>query len=69
MRLLVFVAILISLAIILGGCATPRLEPSVGVPGRFAQASPSEDEPEVAWWESYGDPVLSSLIRRAAGRT
>ena len=67
MRLLVFVAILIGLAIILGGCATPRLEPSVEVPGRFAQASPSEDEPEVAWWESYGDPVLSSLIRRAAG--
>jgi len=67
MRLLVFVAILIGLAIILGGCATPRLEPSVEVPGRFAQASPSEDETEVAWWESYGDPVLSSLIRRAAG--
>ena len=67
MRLLVFVAILLSLAIILGGCATPRLEPSVEVPGRFAQASPSEEEPEVAWWESYGDPVLSDLIRRAAG--
>ena len=59
MRLLVFFAILFSLAIILGGCATPRLEPSVEVSGRFAQASPSEDEPEVAWWESYGDPVLS----------
>ena len=67
MRLLVFVAILLSLAIILGGCATPRLEPSVEVPGRFAQASPTEDDPEVAWWESYGDPVLSSLIRRASG--
>ena len=24
------------------------------------------DEPEVAWWESYGDPVLTDLIRRAA---
>ena len=24
------------------------------------------DEPEVAWWESYGDPVLSDLVRRAA---
>ena len=23
-------------------------------------------EPEIAWWESYGDPVLSDLIRRAA---
>jgi multidrug efflux system outer membrane protein len=67
MRLLVSIAILFSLAIVLAGCATPRLEPSVEVPGRFAQASPSEDEPEVAWWESYGDPVLSDLIRRAAG--
>jgi multidrug efflux system outer membrane protein len=67
MRLLVFIAILLSLAMVLAGCATPRLEPSVEVPGRFAQASPSEDEPEVAWWEGYGDPVLSSLIRRAAG--
>ena len=67
MRLLVFIAILFSLAIILGGCATPRLDSSVEVPGRFAQAAPTEDEPEVAWWESYGDPVLSSLVRRAAG--
>jgi len=66
MRLLVLVAILLSLAIILGGCATPRLEPAGEVPGQFAQASPSEDGPEVAWWEGYGDPVLSSLIRRAA---
>jgi NodT family efflux transporter outer membrane factor (OMF) lipoprotein len=66
MRVLVFIAILISLAIVVGGCATPRLEPSVEVPGRFAQASPSEDEPELAWWEGYGDPALSDLIRRAA---
>ena len=26
----------------------------------------SDSEPEVAWWESYRDPVLSDLIRRAA---
>jgi len=67
MRLLVLIAILFSLALILGGCATPRLEPSVEVPGRFAQSSPAADEPEVAWWESYRDPALSQLIRRAAG--
>jgi NodT family efflux transporter outer membrane factor (OMF) lipoprotein len=66
MRLLALIAIPCSLAIALGGCATPRLAPSLEVPGRFAQASPSEPEPEAAWWESYGDPVLSSLIRRAA---
>jgi NodT family efflux transporter outer membrane factor (OMF) lipoprotein len=66
MRLVALIAIPFGLAIVLGGCATPGLEPSVEVPGRFAQASPSADEPEVAWWESYGDPVLSDLIRRAA---
>ncbi|HSC07805.1 MAG TPA: TolC family protein [Steroidobacteraceae bacterium] len=66
MRLLALIAIPFSLAVVLSGCATPRLEPSVEVPGRFAQATTPEDEPEVAWWESYGDPVLSSLIRRAA---
>ena len=59
MRFLVFIAILLTLAIVLGGCATPRLEPSVEVPGRFAQAAAPQDEPEVAWWESYGDRVQS----------
>ncbi len=54
------------LAVALAGCSTPALKPSVDVPGHFAQASSYEDEPEVAWWESYGDPVLSDLIRRAA---
>jgi outer membrane protein, multidrug efflux system len=54
------------LALALAGCATPVLKPSVDVPGGFAAASASEAEPEVAWWESYGDPVLSDLIRRAA---
>jgi len=37
------------------------------VPDRFAaSAAAQEGEPEVAWWEGYGDPVLSDLIRRAA---
>jgi NodT family efflux transporter outer membrane factor (OMF) lipoprotein len=64
MPILVLVAAF--LAVALTGCSTPFVEPNVQVPGHFAQASPSEDEPEVAWWESYGDPVLSDLIRRAA---
>ena len=59
-------AIAALLALALAGCATPVVQPSVEVPDHFAQASPSADEPEVAWWESYGDPVLSDLIRRAA---
>ena len=57
---------LLLLALALAGCSTPFVKPEVEVPGQFAQASPSEDEPEAAWWEGYGDPVLSSLIRRAA---
>ena len=55
-----------SLAFALTGCATPVLQPSVDVPGRFAAAPASNGEPEAAWWDSYGDPVLSDLVRRAA---
>jgi outer membrane protein TolC len=55
-----------SLALALTGCATSVLKSSVEVPGQYA-ASPAEQvEPEVAWWEKYGDPVLSDLVRRAA---
>jgi len=37
------------------------------VPARFAAADSAVGaEPEVAWWESYHDPVLTDLIRRAA---
>ena len=55
-----------SLALALAGCATPVLKPSLDVPDRFAAATAAADEPEVAWWEGYGDPVLSDLVRRAA---
>jgi NodT family efflux transporter outer membrane factor (OMF) lipoprotein len=58
-------AIAVSLALVAGGCATPVLTPSVDVPGQFAQAAPRE-EPDAAWWDSFGDPVLSNLIRKAA---
>jgi NodT family efflux transporter outer membrane factor (OMF) lipoprotein len=50
----------------LGGCATPMLNSTIAVPDQFAAAPSSEIAAEVAWWESYGDPVLSDLIRRAA---
>lgn len=67
MPLLAFLVALFAVA--LTGCSTPMLESSVEVPERFAQAAPAAEavEPEVAWWEGYGDPVLSDLIRRAAG--
>jgi NodT family efflux transporter outer membrane factor (OMF) lipoprotein len=50
----------------LAGCTTPVLQSSVQVPSGYAAAPRADAEPEVAWWESYGDPVLSDLIRRAA---
>jgi outer membrane protein, multidrug efflux system len=50
----------------LAGCTTPILKSSVEVPSQFASAQATTSEPEVAWWESFGDPVLSDLIRRAA---
>ncbi len=56
-----------SLAFALTGCATPPvLQPSLDVPSRFAAAPTSNEEPEAAWWDSFGDPVLSDLVRRAA---
>lgn len=56
----------VSLGLLLASCATPVMQPSIEVPGRFAAASASAEEPEAAWWDSYGDPVLSDLVRRAA---
>ena len=59
-------ALAASLALV--GCSTPFLQSSVDVPSGFAQATVAAvaEEPEVAWWESYRDPVLSDLVRRAA---
>jgi multidrug efflux system outer membrane protein len=55
-----------SLAFALVGCATPVLKPAVDVPTRYAAAPATVDEPAAAWWDSYGDPALSDLVRRAA---
>jgi len=55
-----------SLALALAGCATPVLKPSLDVPDRFAAATATAEEPEVAWWEGFKDPVLADLVRRAA---
>src|SRR3974390_586475 len=59
-------ALAAAVAFALAGCTAPVTKASVDVPGRFATASESEDQPEAKWWESFGDPVLSDLIRRAA---
>ena len=60
-------ALVLAVVTALAGCAqTPVVKPSVEVPAQFAAPADTEGEPEVAWWESYGDPVLSDLVRRAA---
>jgi len=53
-------------ALALTGCSTPVVKPSIDVPSRFAAAPASDEEPETPWWDAYGDPVLSDLVRRAA---
>jgi outer membrane protein, multidrug efflux system len=55
-----------ALAFSLAGCATTRLQSTVDLPGQFSAAPVTTNEPEVAWWESYGDPVLTELLVRAA---
>src|SRR4029453_8634128 len=55
-----------SLALAVAGWATPVLKPSPDLPDRFVAATASPEEPEVAWWEGFKDPVLADLIRRAA---
>jgi NodT family efflux transporter outer membrane factor (OMF) lipoprotein len=64
--LLVRLAAATAAALTLAACATPIAKSSVEVPDHFVSAPLSESEPEAAWWERFGDPVLSDLIRRAA---
>ena len=56
----------IAIALGLAGCATQAVHPSVEIPAQFAAAPADQEEPELAWWDSFGDPVLSQLVRRAA---
>ncbi len=55
-----------SLMLVVTGCSTPFVQPSVEVPTHYATVPAPAEEPEVAWWDGYGDPVLADLIRRAA---
>jgi len=61
----VFATLAASVVLMLGGCSTPVSKPSVDVPAAFAASPASGMEPEAAWWDSYHDPVLADLIRRA----
>jgi len=64
--LVVVSAIVASIALVFAGCSTPVATPSLDVPARFASTATSEMDPEAAWWESFHDPVLTDLVRRAA---
>jgi NodT family efflux transporter outer membrane factor (OMF) lipoprotein len=64
--LVVAAALAASIAVTFTGCATPVSHPTVDVPARFAAGAATETEPEAAWWESFHDPVLTDLVRRAA---
>jgi outer membrane protein, multidrug efflux system len=55
-----------SIALVVAGCATTNLQSSVEIPPNFAAAPSTEEAHELAWWNSFGDPVLSGLVRRAA---
>ncbi|MFI4931334.1 MAG: efflux transporter outer membrane subunit [Burkholderiales bacterium] len=59
-------ALAASVVLVLSGCATPVSHPTVDVPGQFAASTAAEMEPEAAWWESFHDPALTDLVRRAA---
>ncbi len=59
-------ALAASIALVFTGCSTPVLKPSVEVPAKFTASTASEMEPEAAWWDSFGDPVLTRLVHLAA---
>ena len=55
-----------SIALALAGCSAPQVKSTFEPAQKFASAQPADTDPEVAWWETFGDPVLSDLIARAA---
>lgn len=55
-----------ALMLAMAGCSTTRMQSSVEIPPHFQAAPAVEVEPDTAWWDSFGDPVLSALVRRAA---
>jgi NodT family efflux transporter outer membrane factor (OMF) lipoprotein len=59
-------ALAASIALVFSGCSTPVSVAKVDVPAQFVGAAATDVEPEAAWWESFHDPVLTDLVRRAA---
>lgn len=63
--LFVVAALAAAIALVSTGCSTPAAHPAIDVPAQFAASTPSDVEPEAAWWETFHDPVLTDLVRRA----
>jgi NodT family efflux transporter outer membrane factor (OMF) lipoprotein len=59
-------ALAASITMVFAGCSTPVSVAKVDVSAQFAAASATDVEPEAAWWESFHDPILTDLVRRAA---
>lgn len=59
-----FIAVAISASLALSGCTTAHLESRVELPPQFTVESDIAG-PELAWWQSYADPVLTELVSRA----
>lgn len=67
--LVVIASLAAAATLVLAGCATPVSKPRLDVPVAFAAGSAglqAETEPEAAWWQTFGDPVLTELVQRAA---
>lgn len=54
---------------VLAGVAQAQSKPVVSAPPAFSQgeAGDASHLEAQAWWEAFGDPTLTSLVRRAAG--
>lgn len=63
---LISILVASSLALASTGCDTMRLQSTVELPTQFTTAQAIASEPDIAWWNSYGDQELSDLISRAA---
>lgn len=64
--LVVAAAVAASIALVFTGCSTQALHPKVEAPAHFAAGASADMETQAAWWESFNDPVLAGLVRRAA---
>jgi multidrug efflux system outer membrane protein len=54
-----------ALALTLAGCATPHVQSSLDIPASFTASPATEGTSDLPWWNSFGDPELSRLVRLA----